>query len=221
MDTAWIIWSAALFFAAGFTIGKICFRLPENDAQNRLDTASGITEPLTEYASGNLFKKEGSRRESVGEKKISTGQTIGSPVAGSVSHFRENGKEGARITPKQGLLYAPAPGKIIRLFPTGNAMLLRTDFGLDLYIQAGIGTDDMESRLFRTRIVKNEVVPKGKLLLEFDIEGLVREGFDPSVTVTVEDPGQEHEITLCETAGIKAGDSLMWVSHPQYLSRSI
>lgn len=158
---------------------------------------------------GSDEKREGwmERRE----KKIPLGWSIGSPAAGEVSYFHEGSVRGAMIVPQQGLLYAPVAGKIVRLYPTGNAMRLRTDYGIELLIQAGIRTAELEGRYYRPRIVQNEIVGKGKLLLEYDIEGIQEEGYDPAILISVVDAQNYEDVTAYDVESVKVGENLMWV----------
>ena len=110
------------------------------------------------------------------EKRVAVGREIGSPISGEVRSCQEGERVGALIKPKENILYAPAAGKIIKLFPMGNAMILRTDYGTELYMRVGEYVDELSSAFFRSRIVQNEIVGKGKALLEFDAEGLQAQG---------------------------------------------
>lgn len=143
--------------------------------------------------------------------RIPLGWAIGSPVAGEVNFFYEGSRRGALIHPIQETLYAPAPGKITRLYPSGNAFRLRTDYGVELLIQVGIGTGELEGGYFRPRVVQNEIVGKGKLLLEFDKAGIEAEGCDPSVLLSVEEADNYRDITITDVLKVKTGEDLLWV----------
>lgn len=225
MDIMLGIWCAFLFFVSGVVIGRIDWRREEVKAYEQGSNPgvgdSGHEQSDTEEGqssgrlSGILWGRKNSgmnrSRPVPGEKRIPLGWAIGSPVSGKVSYFNEGTRRGALIVPEQEILYAPAAGKITRLYPTGNAMRLRTEFGIELLIQAGIETGDLEGRYYRPRVVQNEVVNKGKPLLEFDVEGIRGEGYDPSVMMSVEEAADYRDVTVCETPNVKAGENLMWV----------
>ena len=109
------------------------------------------------------------------------------------------------------MIYAPVAGKITKIYPTGNAMRLRTDYGIELLVQAGIGTEELEGLYYRARVLKNEVVNKGKLLIEFDKDSIRKEGYDPSVVMTVEDSMDFRDIMVSDKSRVKAGEEIMWV----------
>ncbi len=111
--------------------------------------------------------------------------SVGSPVSGEVAAVYEGERPAVQILPMEDRLYAPVGGKVIHLFPMGNGLLFRTDFGTELCIQVGNSQDELLGRHYRPRVVKNEIVGKGKVLLQFDRKGLVAEGVSPMVTVSV------------------------------------
>lgn len=151
-------------------------------------------------------------RHARGVRRIPVGHEIGSPVSGSLSCASENGQSVLRLAPDRGRVYAPAAGRILRLYPMGCAMLLRTDFGADLYLQAGSGADEMQSGCYRCRVMEREVVRKGSLLLEYDLEGLHRDGAGTEVTLRVVPREREEtpmDVTVTDRPYVKAGDCVM------------
>lgn len=166
------------------------------------DTGEGVSE----------IKPAEKRHRSHGGN-IPHGRAIASPVEGDVRFFREGERCGAMIMPGQGMIYAPISGKIIKLYPMGNAFVLQADVGISLLIQVGRQRpDELCSMCFRSRIVQNEIVNKGKLLLEFDMEGLQAEGEDVTVTVSPENSMTVGEVTVTQKEHVKVGEELMWVS---------
>lgn len=158
--------------------------------------------------SGLLLREQPAGKEG---RRIPLGWAIGSPAGGDVSFFCEGNRRGVTILPEQGRLYAPAPGKITRLYPTGNAFELRTDYGVELLLQVGERTGELEGMYFRSRVVQNEIVGKGKLLLEFDIEKIQDEGYDISILMSVEDARDYKDIMITDVKRVKNGEDLMWV----------
>ena len=216
MDIALGLWSAGLFFVAGLTIGKIKWGWSETEKETVKEEVANKEAPNQDTEQVKLREDATNKRQRTpkptpGEKRIPLGWAVGSPVSGAVTYFHEGTQRGAKIVPEQGILYAPAAGKITRLYPTGNAMRLKTDYGIELLIQAGVDTEELEGRHYRARILKNEVVNKGKPLLEFDVEAIREEGYDPSVVMTVEDAQDFQNVTVCDASRVKAGENLLWV----------
>ncbi len=137
--------------------------------------------------------------------------SVGSPVSGYVAAQRDGERPIVVVEPDCGQVYAPAGGKITRLFPLGNAFRLVTEFGTQLYVQVGDVSDELLGRYYRPRVVQNEIVGKGKLLLEFDREGLAAEGVTCDVIVCVE--GCRYGGSVKETAEerVRIGEEIFQV----------
>lgn len=195
--------SMGMAFLAGLFMGK-SGKVGEEKEREEV-TANGQKAALSQALYDN-------RKAPAGSKRIPLGFGIGSPVVGEMEPYEEQEGNRIKIYPSQGKVYAPASGKITRVFPTGNAMRLKTDQGLELLIQAGIGTEELEGEYYRARVVKNEIVGKGKLLLEYDIESIVQEGYDPALVITVEDARDFADVTVMNMDKVRVGDNLMWVN---------
>lgn len=137
--------------------------------------------------------------------------SVGSPVSGYVAEQSDGEKPTVVVDPDSGQVFAPAGGKITRLFPLGNAFRLLTEFGTQLYVQVGDVGDELLGRYYRPRVVQNEIVGKGKLLLEFDREGLAAEGVSCDVRVCVE--GFRYGHSVKDTAGerVRIGEEIFRV----------
>lgn len=161
-----------------------------------------------------------SGREEVMEKSLRRGQfktvsryrEIGAPVGGEVNVLEENGRHKVWIMPRQGKIYAPASGKITRLYPMGSAMMLQTDFGARLFMQAGGHVDEMCSEFYRCRVMENEVVRKGSLIMEYDPEEIEKAGGEAQVTLSIENEEELGLVTLSSCTHAKAGEPILYVA---------
>ncbi len=159
----------------------------------------------------------GEKDESAGQENRRDGRrdsgmrfpfSVGSPVSGEVADTGGAGGATVTIHPGEDRLYAPAGGKVTKIFPMGNAFLFQTEFGAELYIRVGDVEDDLMERYYRPRIVQNEIVGKGKLLLEFDRTGLVKEGASCLVSITVQAGACAGNI-LAAGEQVRAGETLL------------
>lgn len=139
-------------------------------------------------------------------------QVVDSPVAGVVDHSVEDGDNRIRIQPRDNRVYAPTAGKILKIFPVGNRFLFETEFGAELTIQVGDTEDDMLGELYRPRVVNHEIVPEGKLLLEFDREELEKQGVEPTVEIRIDlEEGQDKELFVEEGLRLSKGEELFCI----------
>lgn len=208
-----------LALMGGFWVGR-SIKWMMADTESRIENADGdinrdinkdkvenMTETPTKFHS-TVAEEHNSRKLKNTAHHISYGEEIGSPVSGIVRGINDGLRKGALIQPEKGLLYAPASGKIIRLYPMGNAMRLRTDSGMELLLRVGENGDELHSVYYRSYVVQNEIVTKGKLLLEFDMEGMYSEGIDTAVTVMVDTADVYPDITITRKGYVKVGDEL-------------
>ncbi|MCI9338160.1 MAG: PTS glucose transporter subunit IIA [Lachnospiraceae bacterium] len=140
--------------------------------------------------------------------------SVGSPVSGFVAAGQDGERPAVVIEPDCDCVYAPAGGKVTRLYPMGNAFRMTTDYGAELYVQVGDGSDELMGSCYRPRIMQNEIVGKGKLLIEFDRQGLEAAGSSCQVSVCVE--GCRYGGSVKETAGeqVKIGEEIFRVQEP-------
>lgn len=205
IDALWILGIIVPAIMTGFVLGrrerKLIAQEEETEQAEREGGEAKAAEPLS-----------AGKRHKNNERRIMLSKFIASPVDGEVSFFCEGGRKGAVIVPEQGKVYAPASGKIMKLYPMGTAFLLRTDDKMDLLIQVGRRQpDELCSMYYSSRIVQNEIVNKGKLLLSFDKESLLAAGEEVSVTVSIEDIQDGGEVALTQKESVKVGEELMRV----------
>lgn len=127
---------------------------------------------------GNIFKSLGVRSKTV---------TLLAPLAGKVIPLSEvndstfsNGLlgEGIAIIPSGNRVISPSVARVEAIFPTGYAVALHTDEGLDILIHVGLNTVDLKGRHFKVHATEGDVVERGQVLIEFDGAAIAAEGFD-------------------------------------------
>lgn len=160
---------------------------------------------------GEPLGEETARERERHIEKNGRGWSVGSPVSGQAAVLQEGPEAEVVIQPAENRLYAPVGGKITKLYPLGNAFRFHTEFGAELYIQAGDAKDDMLGRYYRPRIVQNEIVNKGKLLLEFDRQGLEAEGASAEVSVRVDNYIYDSEVVATAEGLVRTGEEILWM----------
>lgn len=93
--------------------------------------------------------------------------------------------DGIAIKPSEGKIYAPADAIVRVAYPTGHAIGLSGNNGEEILIHIGINTVDLKGKHFISHIQQGMKVKKGDLLVEFDLEAIKNEGYDPTVMVIV------------------------------------
>lgn len=92
---------------------------------------------------------------------------------------------GVAIIPTEGKLVAPADGTITTAFPTGHAIGIKTDLGAEILIHIGMDTVKLNGKYFTKKVNQGDRVKKGQILLEFDINGIKKEGYEIITPVVI------------------------------------
>lgn len=190
----------------GFSLGRISMYGQTVFEGNEPEGEDGEKNPSKSGARNPVKRRKGRHGEESGKC-----WSVGSPVSGEVTAQREGEQPTVIIRPDGDKIYAPAGGKVTRVFPMGNAFLFTTEFGAELYIQAGEVDDELMVRHYRPRILQNEVVGKGKLLLEFDRMGLEAEGMSTEVSVSVENCSVGGDVKMAVGGRVKTGEEILQV----------
>lgn len=195
--------------------------------------AAGILGLLTGFWSGRSLRwkieeTQEAASEAYEERKmtgsrqlIMQGTAIGSPVNGEIRKNPEDMPEEAGasgngqicITPVDGRVYAPTAGKVLKLYPMGNRIRFRTDSGVELLLNICRDREELHSGYYHCKVLQNEVVRKGKLLMEFDKDDLAGEGVDTVVIVEMCASPENGQIVRTWKDYIRAGEELLWVQH--------
>lgn len=117
-----------------------------------------------------------------------------SPLAGKVIPLSEvndptfaSGSlgDGVAIEPTGDKVVAPSDAKVKAIFPTGHAVALHTDDGLDVLIHVGLDTYKLDGRHFKVRAAEGDSVKRGDVLIEFDRDAIRSEGYDITAPILI------------------------------------
>lgn len=117
--------------------------------------------------------------------------------------------KGIGIIPAEGKVYAPCDGSIATMFETGHAIGITADNSAELLIHVGMDTVKLNGKHFSPKVKNGDVIKKGDLLLEFDMEKIKEEGYDVTTPVLITNPDDYADIA-CETGReMKAGEMMI------------
>ena len=88
---------------------------------------------------------------------------------------------GIAIEPADGKVYAPCDATVDMMFTTGHAVSLVADFGAEILIHVGLETVGLEGKPFTVHVANGDMVQKGQLLIEVDLEAVKAAGL-PTIT---------------------------------------
>ena len=116
------------------------------------------------------------------------------------------------IRPTDGKVYAPANGKVDMLMETLHAVNMTSEKGAEILIHVGIDTVELNGKYFKSYIKTGDLVKRGDLLLEFDVEKIAAAGYNMIVPVIICNSYDYSEVEKILDKEIKVGETLMKLS---------
>lgn len=93
--------------------------------------------------------------------------------------------DGAAVIPADGKIYAPADGTVVNIMDTRHGIMFQTAQGVELLIHIGLETVNLKGKYFTAHTENGAQVKAGDLLVEFDLDAIVKEGYDPITPIVV------------------------------------
>jgi PTS system beta-glucosides-specific IIC component len=153
---------------------------------------AGIILELIFYKDGPAKKSE-TKAPAAPAGAAGKGGTVAAPVSGKVIALSDVADEafssgalgqGLAIEPSEGKVYAPVDGEITTFFPTGHAVGITSDNGIEILIHVGMDTVELNGKGFTPKKKQGDKVKKGDLLLEVDLDAVKAAG-KPTVTPVI------------------------------------
>ena len=167
---------------------------------------------------GGVAKVEEKAEEAAPAPKEIQQEIIASPLIGNVVPLDQvpdqvfasgaMGK-GIAIDPTDGVVVAPAKATVNLVFPTGHAIGLTTENGVELLIHIGMDTVSLAGKGFKTYVEAGDVVEAGQKLIEFDL-ATIRDAKLPVITpVIVTNTADFDDVLTTKEARVNTGDYLL------------
>lgn len=117
---------------------------------------------------------------------------------------------GVAVQPNSNIFVSPISGTVTSVFPSGHAIGLTGENGLEILIHIGLDTVQLEGCGFQSFVKEGDKVIEGQKLVEANIEEIKRNGFDP-VTMILVLNHHDFTITNTEKEDIHLGEELLMV----------
>lgn len=146
-----------------------------------------------ESSSTNVEKTEKSEEAPASKPLVEKIQIL-SPATGTVKDITEVPDktfadkvlgDGAAVIPDEGKIYAPADGTVVNIMDTKHGIMFRTSQGVELLIHIGLETVNLKGKYFTSHTKSGAQVKAGDLLVEFDLEAIRADGYNPITPIVV------------------------------------
>lgn len=192
---------AAIAFVISFVLSYVLFKDGEESGEKQ------ETAPKTEEAAEKSILKTGSA-------------TICAPLTGKAVALSEVsdptfGEEilgkGAAVIPADGKVVSPVNGTVETVFDTLHAIGLKSEDGVEILVHIGLDTVKLNGKYFKAHVKNGDKVKVGTLLVEADLEGIKKEGYDVITPVIVSNSFDYGDVLAVTGQEVKAGDDLLKV----------
>ncbi|MCM2989399.1 beta-glucoside-specific PTS transporter subunit IIABC [Bacillus safensis] len=118
--------------------------------------------------------------------------------------------DGFAIIPSEGKLYAPVDGVVATVFPTGHAIGLRGHDGVEILMHVGLETVNLQGKHFSVKVKPDQEVQKGDVLLEFDLEEIIKAGYDSTTPIVITNSQEiSRTMKISNKTNIVVGEEVM------------
>lgn len=116
------------------------------------------------------------------------------------------------VEPKEGKIYAPLDGKVTQFVDSKHAIGLECAGGIELLIHVGVDTVEMNGSGFKGKIKEGDVVAKGQLLLEVDLDKVRAAGHETTVIMAVTNSDDFAAVELAAEGEIDVGEAALKIT---------
>jgi PTS system, beta-glucoside-specific IIABC component len=208
------------YVAVGPGIASLSMFISETLPNNLLNAiiGLGISFAASFIAVAVLWKEESTSNEE--EKVENKKEKFNAPLEGELIPLSEvkdevfSNKlmgEGFAIIPSKGELYAPIDGTIEMVFETKHSLAMKSEDGTEILFHVGLETVNLKGKYFNPEVSVGKSVKQGDLLLSFDLDKIIEEGFDP-VTAVIITNRSDAKIETSESRKVNKKDKVFTIN---------
>ncbi|OJG64603.1 PTS system, beta-glucoside-specific IIABC component [Enterococcus malodoratus] len=218
-----LAFSATKMYAMSFGIlGFAAFINPKTGSMNGLILAiiaTIATFAVTFILTYMTFKKSDDVVQPE-EKELVKAEILVSPLEGQIKPIETAADpsfaskalgSGFVVIPEKGDVVSPVNGTIETVFPSGHAIGIISDTGIEVLIHIGIDTVELDGAGFTPLVEKGQSVVQGEKILEVDLEKITKAGYSIESFVTVTNSDQFLDVLCQQDGSIKFNDKILTV----------
>lgn len=169
------------------------------------------------YVDQEYNEKQAKKAELV-DQEVVKGTKLVSPLDGTVMPLAEVKDEvfssgamgqGVAVEPTNGLLRAPADGKMVMTFATGHAVGMKSNDGAEILIHIGMDTVNLQGKGFETLVQKGQEVKAGDPLVKLDIDAIKEAGYTVTTPIVITNSKEYGQVRQVAFGEVKTGDKIL------------
>lgn len=119
--------------------------------------------------------------------------------------------KGVAVKPSDKRFYAPLDGTVSTVFPTGHAIGITGDNGIEMLIHIGLDTVQLGGKGFHVFVKEGQQVKRGELLVECDLALLCEKGFQTITPVLVTNADDFSSVNVLKQGIVNMGEQIVEV----------
>ncbi|MBV7273693.1 PTS glucose transporter subunit IIA [Clostridiaceae bacterium UIB06] len=181
------------YVAVGPGIASLSMFISQTIPKNIINAIVGlIISFIVSFIAVMILWREASLRQVEEDKEVK--ERFNAPLEGQLISLTEvkdqvfSSKvmgDGIAIIPSKGELYAPADGVIELVYETKHCLAMKSKNGSEIMFHIGIDTVNLKGKYFDPKVSVGKEVKKGDLLMTFELDNIINEGFDPTSMIII------------------------------------
>ena len=119
--------------------------------------------------------------------------------------------KGIAIEPTVGELRSPVKGKVTTVFPTGHAVGVTSDSGVEVLMHIGMDTVSLKGEGFSIKVTDGQEVEKGTLLVTMDLDFIRDKGLPTITPIVITNTADYLDILDLDQTDVVMGEDILTV----------
>jgi PTS system, glucose subfamily, IIA component len=116
--------------------------------------------------------------------------------------------DGYAIIPEDNNIYSPISGTVSSVFPTGHAIGITADKGLEVLVHMGLDTVELNGKPFDAKVKQGQKINKGDLLSSMDVDAVKDSGRDSVVVIVYTNMNLTSDVPEISSQSVQHGDEI-------------
>lgn len=157
----------------------------------------------------NLFKKKETKYVIASPAK---GTTVALKDVNDPTFAEEMLGKGVALQPEDGKIVSPVKGSVSMVFPTGHAVGLMSEDGVEVLIHIGINTVNMNGEGFVAHVKQGDAVNVGDALVTVDLDAVKKAGYDTIIPVIITNTTTFQDVSGIANKTVCAGEEIISIT---------